>query len=472
MKPKADLLNYQSYYLVGIKGVAMTALAKCLLDAGKKVAGADVSEDFVTAKSLQDFELKIDEGFEHDLPEDLDCLIYSGAHNGSKNPLVIQAKEKHVATLNHAQALASLFNSKHGIAVCGVGGKSTTSAMISFLLEKLGTQSGWMIGVGNIPGLDYPGKWREDSDYFVAEADDYVEDPSQHQADQLPRARFMRLKPEIIVSTTVRFDHPDVYKTVEDTYQVFNNFYNKLPTTGWLIIDEANQKWLNIDQAQRKIVFFGEKSDSPARIISVKEKGDFTQAQLEIMGKKVNLELAIPGKYNIKNALAALCLVNLLGFDVRQAASHLKDFQSTKRRMEVIKTELPITLIDDYAHHPDEISAAIEAVSARYPNHELLVAFQPHTYSRTKSLFNGFVAALATAKQVVILPIFASARETIDETISSQELVKAINSLHSPAKAKYVTDLNELADLIKKQTKGTVVLTLGAGNIYEVQKYL
>src|SRR6185369_10906914 len=174
----SSLLDHTHFYLVGIKGVAMTAIAQCLLDAGKSVLGSDVPEDFVTQHILDQRGVHIDTSFDTEIPADTDCVIYTAAHQAQQNSQVVAAKTRNLPVMTHAEALGELFNLNKGLAVCGVGGKSTTSAMITWILVKLGYQPNFAIGVGDIPGLDKTGQWRKDAEYFVAEADEYVIDPS------------------------------------------------------------------------------------------------------------------------------------------------------------------------------------------------------------------------------------------------------------------------------------------------------
>jgi UDP-N-acetylmuramate--alanine ligase len=211
-----NLLDYHRFYLVGIKGVAMTALANCLHDAGKQIRGSDVAEDFVTLNQLQAINCPIDTSFEPNLINQSECVIYTAAHQGPQNPQVVAARAAGIPTFSHAEALGFLFNQKKGLAVCGVGGKSTTSAMITWIMCHTTTpttdQPSYAIGVGKIPGLAKTGQWQADNAYFVAEADEYVTDPHATTRGEKITPRFSYLRPFITVCTNLRYDHPDVYK--------------------------------------------------------------------------------------------------------------------------------------------------------------------------------------------------------------------------------------------------------------------
>ncbi len=256
-----NTLDYQHFYLVGIKGVAMTSLAQCLLDAGKTVSGSDVAEAFVTQHMLDRLNIKIDIGFEGEIPSDIDCVVYTAAHQSQQNPQVLQAQQKNIATFSHAEALASLFNQKKGIAVCGVGGKSTTAAMIAWIMEKTGQNPSFSVGVGNIPGLEKTGQWHADSQFFVAEADEYVVDPAATETV----ARFSFLKPFITVCTNLRFDHPDVYHDFEQTKRTFGDFFSQIQDGGFLVANIEDQQ--SIEQtttklAQVSVSYFGATSSA------------------------------------------------------------------------------------------------------------------------------------------------------------------------------------------------------------------
>ena len=207
-----SILDYNNFFLVGIKGVAMTAIAQILIDAKKRVSGSDVEENFVTQDILKKLNIDILNGFETEIPKDTDYVIYTAAHNGPFNPQVIAAKKKNIPALSQAEVLAKFFNLKKGIAVCGVEGKSTVSAMIAWILEITGRNPSFSIGVGNIPGLNKTAKWDQDSDLFVSEADEYVIDPSCIERHEKIIPRFSFLKPFTTVCTNLKFDHPDVYK--------------------------------------------------------------------------------------------------------------------------------------------------------------------------------------------------------------------------------------------------------------------
>jgi UDP-N-acetylmuramate--alanine ligase len=476
------LLNYNNFYLVGIKGVAMTSMAQLLVDANKKVSGADVEEEFVTQAILNKLNLKIDFGFNHQIPEGVDCVIFTAAHNGQFNPLVIKAQEKDIPTYSHATAQADLFNQKKGIAVCGVGGKSTVSAMISWIFEKNNLKSSFAVGVGNIPGLEKTAQWNEDSEYFIAEADEYVTDPSAPKRDEEITPRFSFLKPFTTVCTNLKYDHPDVYKDFDHTKEMFFKFFNQIDSSGYLVINYEDLVH-NPTTSAKNIVTFGKNTLADFSYIfepSQQKPGVTIATILNSKNSKLSknntyhLALKVPGEYNVQNALAAIVACSTANISIEQSVLALKSFNSTQRRFESCGTKNGVVYYDDYAHHPNEIKSAISALNNWYKDQKKIVVFQPHTYSRTKQLLHEFIHSFKSADEVYFLDIFASAREDKDLTVSTDDIVKGIQKIYPEIKVKNLHTINELAKFLtsinpnSNDESDTVVLTLGAGDIYKV----
>ncbi len=464
-----NILDYSSFYFVGIKGVAMTSLAQMLIDAGKTVIGSDVEQAFVTEKILEKLKIKID-NFQLPLPDNIDCVVYTAAHQGIDNPQVKWALKNNLPTFSQAEAISSLFNQKQGLAVCGVGGKSTVSAMITWILSYIGQKPSFSVGVGNIPGLEKTGAWTE-SKYCVAEADEYVIDPHAPQKNQAITPRFSFLKPAVTVCTNLKYDHPDVYKNFDHTKQVFKQFFSQ--TSNYLVVNADDQELLNLaKETNLKIVTFGENPQADFCLTSYTSKEGLTQGIFTYQNQNYQLELTIPGKFNLLNALAAIASVTPL--EPKALNNHnLKNFKSTARRFENKGLINGIQCFDDYAHHPNEVKAAIKAINDWYPTQRKVFAFQSHTYSRTKQLFSDFVGAFADAKEILMIDIFSSAREQDDPTISSDLLCEKIREKYSEIKAENLKNIDHLANFFMTELKpGDIFVTLGAGDIYEVYELL
>lgn len=529
--------QYSHYYLVGIKGVAMTSLAQILLDAGKTVQGSDTPEEFVTKDILSKLGLSA-MPFESEVPAEVDCVVYTAAHKGQFNPQVVAAQERGIACFSQAEAIAAFFNEKKGVAVCGVGGKSTTSAMITWILEKTDRAPSFSVGVGKIIGLERTGQWRSESEYFVAEADEYVTDPTAPSRDEPITPRFSYMHPFVTVCTNFAFDHPDVYKTLEDTKQAYQTFFDQINPDGALLLNDRDRGVVPVSGSTQKVYYFGasEKSseiksavgqdlpilaDFGIKADSIQNEPGKTTATLfdrsdvlmtsqkqttsngEILSSVSEtfqnptpsqdfsaLELVhsrnlptteqlhqiilqVPGTYNLENAAYAVFTCKLLGVAITESCAALASFQSTKRRFEKIGEKNGILYFDDYAHHPSEVKNVIKAISLWYPQKRVVIAFQSHTFSRTKQLFDQFVEAFQAAKEVVLLDIFASAREAYDPSITSDMLVAAVTAKYPNVEIQNLKTIENLASFLEAELRpGDICLTIGAGDIYKVHELI
>lgn len=452
----------------------MTSLAQLLIDAGKTVRGSDTDEVFVTQALLDKLNIPIDTSFTTELPADTECVVYTAAHQGSQNPQVQAAQAKNIPTFSHAEALAEFFNEKRGIAVCGVGGKSTISAMITWILEKTGKQPSYSVGVGNIIGLNKTGAWKPASEYFVAEADEYATDPSAVKAGAELIPRFHYMHPSITVATKIVFDHPDVYRDFFHTKEVFNAFFRQIKPRGTLVTHFENMPHLVNLSREVSLITYG---NSPAALFALSDKvtveAGKTVGSVWYQGKQYQFSLPLPGKFNLENAVAAMAAASVCGISLEESIAALATFQSTKRRFELVGTKNGVTYYDDYAHHPREVKAVIDAINQWYPEKRKVIAFQSHTFSRTKQLFEEFVDAFAAAQEVVMIDIFASAREAFDPTITSDLLCEAIQKKYPTVKTRNVKTIQALAEFCKTELHdGDVLITVGAGDIYKVHELI
>jgi len=458
------LIDAQNFYLVGIKGVAMTSIAQCLLDADKNVSGSDISEDFVTEPILSRLAIKIDEisTIPDFSSQKIDAVIYTAAHQGIDNPQVQAAIKAGIPIYSQAQALAEFFNQQNGLAVCGVGGKSTVSAMITFVLNQLAPQKlSFSVGVGEIIGMTKTGQWQVDGKYFVAEADEYVIDPHAREKGQTFIPRFAFLEPFATVCTNLKYDHPDVYRDFRDTKETFAKFFRQIKNNGHLIINGDNQDLVQLtkelDRPDLKITTFGESENCDLKL------------------RDFNFALQVPGKFNLMNALAALACLVRLSFNPEQVVTVLNQFKSTKRRFELVKKDEQHWHYDDYAHHPSEILAVIDTLNENFGEQKKLISFQPHTFSRTKQLFDEFVDALATHTkendEILLIDIFPSAREAFDPDMNCDKLVTEVKAKYPKCQIQNLKTREALANYVK-QNNYTVFITIGAGDIYHVHELL
>jgi len=456
-----NLKSAKSLHFTGIKGVGMASLALCFKDLGKKITGSDTDEIFPTDKVLKKANLKFKPDFNpKNIPSTCDLLIYTGAHGGQSNPEVIEAQKRNIPVLPHAKALGLLSQSKKTLAVAGIGGKSTTSAMLAVILDSAGFKPSFAVGVGSITDFGNPGKFDKKSDYFVVEADEFITDPQAN-----PTPRFHYLNPYVAIITNLEHDHPDVYPSIDSIYQAFEKFVSFVPKDGAVIVNIDNPRVkIFVSKLKRKVITYGFSPMADWQIIKhhlADKKQFFT---LKVNGVTwPEFILNQPGKYNLLNATAAIAASYHIGVPVEKLKPAIKKFQGTKRRFEFIKSIKGIDLYDDYAHHPTEIEAVLKAAKDWLPGKRIIPIFQSHTFSRTKVLLDEFTQSFNSASLVVINDIFPSAREKKDPDISGQILTQKIKN-HQP-NTFYCKGKSQTMEFISTHIRqGDVIITLGAGN--------
>jgi UDP-N-acetylmuramate--alanine ligase len=354
----------------------------------------------------------------------------------------------------------------NGSMTFGVGGKTTTTAMLAYILEKANFKPSFIDGVGNIANLGVPGRFQQGK-YAVVEADDYVAVPGK---DNSPK--FLYLRPRIIIATNIEFDHPDVYRNLDHTLASFKAFFKLLPADGCLI---ANCDSVNIGKVIQdlrresfpaKIITYGNSQSADWRIGSMRVKNQTLSSIIETKGVKASLTLHIPGKYNLFNATAALVAATQLGVSQQLALQAIADFQGTKRRFEKVGEFNSAEVWDDYAHHPVELEQTLLSARQWFPDKRIVAVFQPHTYSRTKALLDEFAGSLSLADKIIISQIYSSAREKKDDSVSGKLLVKKIQAIRKDAIFLNYKDI--LPHLKKHLRRGDLLLTIGAGDIYKI----
>lgn len=446
-------------FLVGIKGVAMSALAVILFKMGYEVNGSDVDESFITEEELKKYKIIPKIGFDiSDITPNLDLVIYSGAHKGKNNPQVIKALSLGIKTSTQAEYISQIMKEfDHSIAVTGSHGKTTTSSLLSYCLIQLGEQPSYMIGSSSFN--NYTGGDFNDKKYFVFEADEYAVDPPYDNTIKLEL-----YKPDSAIITNIDFDHPDVYKDIEQVKEVFLRF---IENTGriHICIDDANSQQVIKKIDRSKIKTFGFSKEADLQITSFKI--DNSGSKFNLLHKGIDLgwfETKLYGEKNISNITGVVSLLLNLGYDLDRIKESIKNFKGAKRRFELIFKQSNTYLFDDYAHHPAEIEATIKSARLVFKNKRLVVIFQSHTYSRTQKFLKGFAQSLSLADLIYIMPIFSSARENSSEfNVTSQSIID-VAPKNIPMKSLY--DKKELMSELKENLKsGDVIFTMGAGNL-------
>lgn len=470
----------KNIYLVGIKGVGMTALAVILKKMGKKVWGSDVLETFPTDEILKKYALKAMVGFKkQNINQRIDLVVTTGAHGGLENVEALEAKKKGIQVLTLAEAIGLLMKGyRNKISICGSHGKTTTTALTAFVLKELKCQPTYSVGTPTFSGCDAGDLGSED--YFVVEADEYVSSPF---SDMTPR--FIYQNPDYILATNIDFDHPDVYKNIEEIKKVFLRFFEKVkkvgpnsanfvgvdkPVRNKMIIacyDDKNLQDVVKKIAKDQVVTYGFSNKADLHLNDVKTTAAGMNFKAFFKKRKIgDFSLAIFGRQNVLNAGGVILLFKLLNLDLKKVAKAMKKFKGAKRRFEKINQVDNIYLFDDYGHHPTEIEATIRAVRLRFSSRRIVVIFQPHTFSRTEALKKEFADSLALADLSIVVDIFPSGREKREDfKISSKEIEDEAKKM-GKRNVLYLPE-QQLVEYIKNNlTNGDILITMGAGDIY------
>lgn len=447
-------------HFIGIGGSGLSAIARLLQESGYTVTGSDRAMSTFAA-DLQAAGLTIHIGHDPRHIQGADWVVRSSAVPDD-NPEVIAAQQAGIPVYKRADFLGKLMENKTGIAIAGTHGKTTTTAMIAFVLSELGRDPSFIVGgVMNNYGVNArAGK----GDTFVIEADEY---------DRM----FLGLKPRIEVITSVEHDHPDCYPTYEDMFTAFESFIALLPPDGTLIgcaeDTGAGSLIASARRLGRQVIAYSAQGELTinaahwvqARALQPNSRGGFDFDAITNVGalESLRVSLQVPGEHNIRNALAALAVMATLGLSFKESAKALSKYTGTGRRFEVRGEAKGITVIDDYAHHPTEIKATLAAARTRYPGRRIWAVWQPHTYSRTRALFHQFIRAFSDADEIIVTEIYPSREPKQD--FSSAEVVSAMPH-HS---ARFIASLEEVTQyLLEHLRRNDVLLVLSAGDAEQI----
>lgn len=448
-------------HFVGIGGVGMSGLAMICKQMGMRVTGSDVENIYFLSDMLK--ENGIDwKPFNIENVADKPDLVVVGAAWDEKNIEVEEAKKLHLDIMPYSELLGEIMGQYKGIAIAGIHGKTTTTAMTAFLMEKAKLSPSFLIGCKTAPNLGTNARLGN-GEYFVAEADEY-----KKSANDLT-SKFLDLKPQIAVITSIEMDHPDVFETVGDIYRAFYRFACKVPRSGLVIgcIDSDKVKKLSLSLADRRFESYGFSIGANWRIIDYSvEPG----TQVFSIKKDKNIygpfTLSIPGKHNVLNAVAAITVCLTIGVKATTIQKYLPDFVGAERRFQILGKKNGVVVVDDYAHHPTAIETTLLGAKDFYPGRRIVAVFQPHTYSRTKELLMEFAKAFMDADLVIITDIYASAREKSGR-IHARHLVEEAKKYHN--NLQYIGDLSEVVEYLQENlNEGDVLIVMGAGDVYKV----
>lgn len=455
---KIDFKTPGTAYFIGIGGISMSGFAELLQAMGFKVMGSDRTKSKIT-EHLEGLGTNIVyEQTGQNITPDVDFVVYTAAISDD-NPELVKAKELGLPLLDRASLVGQVMkNYSTAVAVSGTHGKTSTTSIASHILLEAGMDPTISVG-GILPAIGgniHIGK----SSNFIAEACEYTNS-------------FLKFFPTIAIILNIEADHLDFFKDIEDIRRSFRKFAERLPADGTLIINADIERYEELtDGLPCRILTFSvsdDTADFSAADISYDEYGcgSFTLVK---SGKKADrYQLSVPGEHNISNTLSCLALASLLGIAVDTIRSGLSKYKGTERRFEKKGTCNGATIIDDYAHHPTEMKATLTS-ALRYPHNTLWVVFQPHTYSRTKSLLPEFAETLSLADKIVLTDIYA-AREKDPGDISSKDIVDLLTK--SGKEVYYIREFDRIEKFFEKNlTTGDLLITMGAGNIVEVGEAL
>jgi len=447
-----SLKKDQKIHMIGIGGISMSGLAEILIKWGYKVSGSDLTPSHITDK-LQNSGVKVGIPHQANNVDDADAVVYTAAVKAD-NPEIIRAKELHLPLVDRATLLGEITGIyQKTIAVSGTHGKTTTTSMIAATLTEAGTDPTVLVG-GELSSIG--GNYRiGSSDFLVTEACEYVES-------------FLKFHPECGIILNIEMDHLDFFKDIEHIKSSFSKFGNKVSPSGTVIgnFDDGNIIDIFKDIDRDKISFgITNPADWKAENILFNARGCAGFSAYHNGSCIGDVQLSIPGRHNVYNALACIAACSYYGIEFKKIRASLERFTGAKRRFEYIGETNGIRIVDDYAHHPSEVKATLDAASKQNPN-SLWCIFQPHTFTRTKSLLDEFATAFGAANHVIITDIYA-ARENNTGEIHSKDLVDAINK--ETSNAVYAYSFEEAVKLIRGGAKfGDLVITMGAGNIFKV----
>lgn len=437
----------------------MTMLAQYLSALGIKISGSDIAETFMTDEVLTTINAEIKVGWQADnIDKDCQVIIYSTAYNET-NVEVASAKASGKKVLTFGEALADVFNQTQGIAVTGTHGKTTVTAWLGFVLAEAGLSPSVMVGA-RVPQFNGAGLFGK-SNLLIAEADEY-------------QNKLALLSPKIILLNNIEYDHPDFYSSIASYEQVFANFIARLPAKGILVVNYDDETVKKISaNVHCKVISYGLSNDATWQAQNIVYQNGRQYFKVVMDGDDLGeFNIGLLGAHNISNALAVIATSLELGAELLPVRDGLAKFIGTTRRWEKMGEFKGALIYDDYAHHPTEIKATIAGARQQYPDKKLIAVFSPHTFSRTKALLGDFATSWYGINELVMLPIYASAREA-QGTVSSQDLIDQIKMAQPELGVSYQPTLDSAEDYLRHHLAGNeVVILMGAGDVFRIGQKL
>lgn len=438
-------------HFIGIGGVSMSGLAEILLEAGYRVSGSDMKSSAAT-DLLSTMGAEVFIGHDGKNVAGADLVVYTAAVS-EDNPELMAAKANSIPVMDRAEFLGDLMKGyKYNVAVAGTHGKTTTTSMLSHIAIKAKLDPTILVGgqLDVINGNVRTGK----SQYLITEACEY-------------KASFLKFIPHVGIITNIDADHLDFYKDIEDIQNTFVKFASLIPVNGYLVCCADDERMGKVIEGSKcTVLTYGiDKGDFTAKNILFNEKGCASFTAYFKGDKFLDVILSVPGRHNVLNALACIGAAFALDISNDSIFEGLREFGGTHRRFELKGKKDGVTVIDDYAHHPTEIVATLSAAK-NYPHKRIFCIFQPHTYSRTLSLFEEFSNAFEGVDDLILADIYA-AREKDTGVVSSAMLADAVSK--KGIKCQNLHSFEEIVSYLEANMKdGDVLFTVGAGDVYRI----
>ena len=446
---------YQKKYhifFVGIGGIGMSGIAELLLNLGYRVSGSDLVLSDITGR-LEDLGGTIYKDHQEGHIRGADVVVTSSAITGD-NPEVLAARKASIPVIPRAEMLAELMRLKYSIAVAGAHGKTSTTSMVSSVLDMGGLDPTVVIGGKlNSAGTNAVlGK----GDFIVAEAD---------ESD----GSFLKISPTIAVVTNIDREHLDFYKDLDDIKKAFLDFIDRVPFYGLVVLCLDNESVQDlIPDIKKRFTTYGMSTQADLQARHIEFEGPKSRFSVFHHGRLLgDINLNLPGIHNVSNALASIAVGIELDMSFHVIKKGLEIHQGVQRRLEVKGEKKDVIVMDDYGHHPTEIKTTLSAIRKSWPGKRIIVAFQPHRYTRTKALFSDFTRSFYQSDALVVMPIYA-AGETKINGVNAHALYEGIMA-HGHKNVTVADDPDAAVSYLKKLlTKGDILLTLGAGDVWKV----
>ena len=443
------LINAKNIHFIGIGGIGMSGIAELLHNQEFNITGSDLNQS-TNVDRLQKLNIKISIGHKAENINGSDIIVYSDAIP-KDNCELIEAKKQNIACYSRAKMISQLAKLKTStVAISGTHGKTTTTSMIGSILKDSELDPTIIVG-GVVKSINTNSVLGE-GDVFVVEADEY-------------NRSLLELNPTIALINNIDLEHVECYKDIDDLKRTFLEFTDPIPFYGAVSICKDSENAASLIELIDKPIFtYGIQSkDVDFRAEDIVQKNGKTTFNLITKNKKYPISINLPGQYNVLNALGAISIATIMNIPIDKITTSLNDFDGVKRRFDIKTHSKELTIIDDYGHHPVEVESVIKAIKDNW-DRRLVVAFQPHLYSRTAQFSKEFAQSLLSADSVLVTEIFAS-RESMNESINSEKIVEEMK--HLGHKSVYNTTLENLInDIESNYKKGDIILMIGAGNIW------